>query len=169
MIKPLLYINPGTKIKYIYCKQINPHINWFFHSKINFAKLSNLMPCINKLYLSRLVLLRCFLVRLICGTSFRISTLQMCGDSTLTANVIWGTGDVIKTDDRRVLTLACGYSCHENGTRNFSRIVLFCLNHIAIVNNIYTLFSWSINHNSEIINIIIQFKTKFGSELHFFH
>ena len=38
--------------KYIYCKQINPHNrNGFFYSKINFEKLSNLMPCINKLYL----------------------------------------------------------------------------------------------------------------------
>ena len=51
MIKPLLYINIYI-CKYICCKQINPHINGFFHSKINFAKLSKLMPCINKLYLS---------------------------------------------------------------------------------------------------------------------
>ena len=40
----------------MHCKQINLHINGFFHSKINFAKLSNLMPCINKLYLSEMTL-----------------------------------------------------------------------------------------------------------------
>ena len=48
MINPLLYIN----IVHI-LQTDKPTYTWFFfHSKLNFAKLSNLMPCINKLYLS---------------------------------------------------------------------------------------------------------------------
>ena len=31
--------------------RINPRINEFFHFELNFAKLSDLMPCINKLHL----------------------------------------------------------------------------------------------------------------------
>ena len=46
MIEPLLYLN----IVHI-LQTDNPHINEFFYPKINFAKLSKLMPCINKLYL----------------------------------------------------------------------------------------------------------------------
>ena len=39
----------------MHCKQINPYIDGIFHSKINFAKLSNLMSCINKLYLYSMI------------------------------------------------------------------------------------------------------------------
>ena len=45
MIKPLLYMD------IVHILQTDKHINGFSYSKINFAKLSKLMPCINKLYL----------------------------------------------------------------------------------------------------------------------